>query len=409
MVGHPRAAIAANLLVTAILGFYAVHIRVESSMASVLPAGDPEVEYYARVRETFGSDDIAIVGVRADDLFAASTLVKIARVTDAIAKIPGVQKVLSVTNTPDLAEDPQYPPRLLPRIPPTAGEVEVLKKKLAATPALGRNLVADDYKGTAINVFLQNLTDAQYADLRIDERIREVLAKESGPERFYFTGLQHVTQSLLGLMTQDVVRFTPIALALVLIVFWTSFRTVRGVVLPVMAVLMALSWTLGVMVFAHKAITIGTFILPPLLLVIGSSYAIHVLARYYEQVGAGAPSDELVVRAFERVWLPLVVSAFTNVVGFGSLMVNRITAIWDLGLFAVVGLVFLTVTSLTFIPAALQLMPVELRTKKSGKGSPILSQLLGRLGKRAYVFRRPIVWASVAIATDAQTIGRRNT
>jgi predicted RND superfamily exporter protein len=50
------------------------------------------------------------------------------------------------------------------------------------------------------------------------------------------------------------------------------------------AVLMALSWILGVMVLAGKAITIGTFILPPLLLVIGSTYAIHVMARYYEQV-----------------------------------------------------------------------------------------------------------------------------
>ena len=56
------------------------------------------------------------------------------------------------------------------------------------------------------------------------------------------------------------------------------------------------------------------------------------------------------MRAFERVWLPLVISAFTTVVGFGSLMVNRITAIWDLGFFAVVGVVFLTITSLTFIP-----------------------------------------------------------
>jgi predicted RND superfamily exporter protein len=208
-------------------------------------------------------------------------------------------------------------------------------------------------------------------------------------------------QSMLGLMTQDLVRFTPIALALVLIVFWMSFWTVRGVVLPVVSVLMALSWTLGVMVLVGKAITIGTFILPPLLLVIGSSYAIHVMARYYEQVDAGAPHEELVVRAFERVWLPLVISALTNIVGFGSLMVNRITAIWDLGLFAVVGLAFLTVTSLTFIPAALQLMPVELRTQRSGKVSPIVSQFLRRLGKRAYVFRRPILWASAATAVVA--------
>src|SRR3989441_7270514 len=49
------------------------------------------------------------------------------------------------------------------------------------------------------------------------------------------------------------------------------------------------------------------------------------------------PYTTLFRSAFARVWLPLTISAVTTVIGFGSLMVNRITAIWDLGLFAVVG------------------------------------------------------------------------
>ena len=65
MIRHPLVVIGANLLVTLILGYYALRIRVEFSTASVLPAGDPQVEYYDKVREIFGSDDIAIVGVRA--------------------------------------------------------------------------------------------------------------------------------------------------------------------------------------------------------------------------------------------------------------------------------------------------------------------------------------------------------
>jgi predicted RND superfamily exporter protein len=294
MVRHPVLVVGINLLLTAILGFYALHIRVEGSVASVLPANDPEVVYYTKISELFGSDDVAIVGMRTDDLFTAASLEEIARITNALSKVRGVRQALSITNAPDLAEDPFGNQPLLPRIPPTPDEIETLKKKLTKHPVLGRNLVADDYKGAAINVFLNNLTDVQYADFQIDRRIQEILDKEKGPEQFYFTGVSHVTQSLVRLMTDDLVRLTPIALMLVLAVFWLSFWTVRGVALPVISVLMALSWTLGVMVVAGKAITIGTFILPPLLLVIGSSYAIHVMARYYEQVDAGAPSEQVV-------------------------------------------------------------------------------------------------------------------
>jgi len=245
----------------------------------------------------------------------------------------------------------------MPHVPPSAEEAEALKKKLTATPLYGKNLVSDDFSGAAINVFFKNLTDAQYADLGVDRKIRDLLAAEQGPEEFAYTGAAHVKQAAVELMRQDLARFTPIAFVLVLLVLWFSFRTVRGVTLPVTTVVIALVWTLGIMVLAGKAITLGTFILPPLLLVVGSSYAIHVMARYYEQVALEAPVAELVPRAFGRVWLPLVISAFTTVVGFGSLMVNRITAIWDLGLFAVVGVVCVTVTALTFLPAVLQLMP----------------------------------------------------
>jgi len=229
----------------------------------------------------------------------------------------------------------------------------------------------------------------------------DVLASEPGPERFFYTGAAHVKQTAVELMRRDIARFTPIALALVLLVLGLSFRTIRGVALPILSVSTALIWTLGVMVLAGKAITLGTFVLPPLLLVLGSSYAIHVMARYYEQVAADAPPGALVVRAFARVWLPLTISALTNVIGFGSLMVNRITAIWDLGLFAVVGVACLTVTSLTFLPAALHLMPARLRFARSGKVSPTLSESLRRLGERVYISRRQVLWGAAALGLVA--------
>jgi len=391
LVRYPVVFVAANLLVTAVLGVFALRIRIESSLESVLPAGDPKVEYYTRVRATFGSDDVGVVGVRADDIFAPATIGKIARVTDALGRISGVERVLSIANAVDPAEDVFKPPRLLPNIPPSSVEVQELKQKLRSTPLYGKNLVADDFKGAAINVFFRNLTDAEYLDLGIDEKIRGVLAAENGPERFFYTGAAHVKQAAVELMRRDLFRFTPIALLVILAVLWFSFWTVRGVALPVVSVVMALVWTLGALVLDGKALTLGTFVLPPLLLVVGSSYAIHVMARYYEQVDLRAPRDELVMRAFMRVWLPLLISAVVTAIGFGSLGVNRITAIRDLGLFAVVGIACLTCTSLGFLPAALELLGTEPRTARSGKISPRLSRALTRLGQHAYASRAKIL------------------
>src|SRR5262249_56472015 len=85
------------------------------------------------------------------------------------------------------------------------------------------------------------------------------------------------------LMGRDRVRFTPIALLVVVFSLWLSFRTKRGVLLPLTAVSIALIWTIGVLVLSGHTISLGTFVLPPLLLVVGTSYALHVMARSYEQ------------------------------------------------------------------------------------------------------------------------------
>jgi predicted RND superfamily exporter protein len=186
-----------------------------------------------------------------------------------------------------------------------------------------------------------------------------------------------------------------------LLVFWVSFRSVRGVALPTMAVSIALVWTLGFMVLAGESLSLGTFVLPPLLLVVGASYAIHVMARYYEQVPVGGSREDVVVRAFMRVWLPLTISAVVTSIGFGSLMANRINAIRDFGGFAVVGILCVTVTSLTLLPAVLRLLPLEQRSERSGRVAPMLANTLRSLGHWVYTRQRVLLAVSAVLALVA--------
>ena len=393
LVAHARPCLAASLLLTVVLGVFASRIRVDSTIESVFPAGDPELAFYERARETFGGDDIGVIGVQAQDLFAAQTLAKIARVTEAVARVPGVERVLSVTNAVDPFSEGAEPARLLGEIPPPPEAIEALQQRLRSTPLYGANLIASDARGAAITVFFAPLTDAEARDRHIDERIRAILAEEYGS--FSYTGPAYLKRAAVDMMRDDLLRLTPVALGVVALVLWVSFWSIRGVVLPLLSVGCALLWTLGVMVLLGKGITLGTFVLVPLLAVLGSSYGIHVMARYDEQVRAGVAGEAAIVAAWQRVWLPLVVSASTMAIGIGSLALNRIASIHDLGVGAVVGLVCLTVTSLTVIPALLSLLGTS-RRRRTSVVAPRLMRVLAALGERAYAWRRPILWAAAA-------------
>lgn len=399
LVRHPLVAIGVHVLLVAVLAVAARRIRIESTLENVLPLGDPQVQYYNDVRATFGSDDVAVIGVRTTDIFVASTLEKIARVTAAVRDIPGVEQVVSITNAPDPAANVISPPRLLPRLPPTAEDIATLKEKLSNTPLYGKNLVADDFHAAAINVFFKNLSSAEYRDLGIDARIRAVLAAQGGPEEFFYTGAAHVTQATVDLMRGDLFRFTPIALGLIILILWLAFRSWREVLLPMLSVGVALVWTIGIMGAMGSAITIGTFILPPLILVIGSSYAIHIVATYRQQVDADS-AETAVGATLDRIASPLIISAITTGVGFASLMANRIVAVQDLGRFAVVGLAAVTICSLTLLPAMLRVAGRKRRAPRDEQAS-FVSQFLAGIGRRASNSRRGILWGSGMLAALA--------
>jgi hypothetical protein len=399
VVRYPRTAVAIGFLAALALGLAARNVRIEASMRSLLRADDPGVRYYDDVRAAFGSDDIAVVGVRADDIFAPATLAKIARVTDQLAALEGVERVLSLTNTVDPAADVFNPPPLLPSIPPTAADIAELKAKLAATPLYAQNLVAPDGHGAAINVVLRPMSDAEYADLRLDEQIAAILAAAQGPEQFVYTGESRITRSAVTLIRRDFTRFTPIAVACVLAVLWFAFRRIRAVVLPLVTVTLAVVWTIGVMALAGIPVSLGTFMLPPLLLVVGSAQAMHVIAAYYEQVRRGNQRGA-VAEAVHAVWAPLLISTVTLAVGFGALTVSDIVAVRDLGVMAVIGAVLSALSSLGFLPAALAVWSQVVGSSETAP-SPRVENLMVRLGGQAYAARGIVLGAAALIAALA--------
>src|SRR4029434_11237390 len=166
----------ATLLVTALLGAFAVQVHIQNALESVLPAGDRAVAFYQEVRRQFGSDDVGVVGMLGSEVFSPDALTKIARVTAALGKLPGVQSVLSITNAKDVAADVFNPPPLPPKIPPPAREVEALRAQLPSVRLYRENSASPGGRGAAITVFFEPLSDARYAALGLDERIAGILA-----------------------------------------------------------------------------------------------------------------------------------------------------------------------------------------------------------------------------------------
>ncbi len=396
IVHWPKLTLLLSLAVTGFFAYHARHFRIDSSVEHLLATDDPNKKYYEEIRSLFGSDDMGVIGIVAENVYTPATLEKIKRITAEVEKVGGVERVLSLTNVLDPITDVGDPPLLIPRIPTDPAALDALRRKVEDNP-IYLNVVSRDGKGAAILIFFfKQLGEDEFLQKGRDDRLQEIVAREQGPEELYLTGMQHITVNSLKLMQRDLWTFTPLSFAVIMVVLGFCFRNVRGVLLPLMSVLCGVVWTLGIMVLTGEAITIGTLVLPSLLIVIGSTYSIYIIAQYEDEIQKGGTVAEVVLRALTRVSVPVTVAAFTTVVGFVTLLVNRIGTIRALGLYAAVGFACVTVVVLTLMPAALTLLPLPHR-RVARKESDRLAALLAQVGHFNRQYQVPIMVAAALL------------
>ncbi|HEV8712116.1 MAG TPA: MMPL family transporter [Candidatus Binatia bacterium] len=396
IVHRPKTILFLLLLLTGFFAYHARHIHLDSSVDSLLAKDDPEKGYYDEVRHLFGSDEIGVIGVVADNVYTPPVLQKIKRLTDEIKKIPEVKDVFSLTNVPDIITSVAREHTLLvPNVNAPHATLEALRNKLAEQPIYLKNLVSVDGRAAAINIFFANLGDDEFFRRGVDDTIQALVDRENGPEKLYYTGLPHFKVHSTRAMWGDLTLFIPLTLLLIMVVLFLSFRSLRGVLLPSATVIVSLIWTLGIMVLAGSSLSLGNLALPPLVLVLGTAYSLHVVAEYYELAHPSRLVDEVVRETLQATSLPLFIAALTTVLGFLSLVVNSIISIRELGLYASAGISIAFVLSLVLVPALLVLMPLPARREEAF--SPRISAVLHKFATLSSHYRRTVIVTGLLI------------
>jgi predicted RND superfamily exporter protein len=399
-VSFPRSLLAVLLMITAVMGWFAAQVRVDSGVENLLPTDDPDRTYYDEVKRTFGNDDATVIGVFADDVFAPPTIAKIDQLSKDLAAIDGVREVFSITTLQGVEVDEfgaLFVGRLMREVPETAEQAQDLKRRLLGNPLYVGRVASPDDKATGVLVVYDLFSEAEFLQRDIEGQVRRIVAKYQGPEEFAVTGIQTLKVNGARLMEQDLWRFLPVSFVIVVLILGWGFRTVRGVFLPLAAVTIGVVWTIGAMVLANKAINIGTLVLPPMLMAIGIAYAIHIVSRYYQELEPGRPRVEIVRATMGDVGLPVAVAALTTLLGFASLVLSDIPAIHDFGLFSVLGISTIFVLSLVFIPAALAILPPPRRGLHHRERDDWVAKLLTSVGNGAVAHRGLVLAFGVAI------------
>lgn len=410
--------------------FQAPGIKFSSSSDEFFIKGDPDKQYYEEAKKRFGNDQVIVVAMIApegQDIYTPERLTKLKRLTDRIAlckSADGVQEVdktVSLMNVPSIRapKDPatgEYLKEiavkpLIPRIPQTPAEWGDLKAMIAQNKLYQHNLVAVDGQAAAVVAFIHDFEDQTNRYDETMQEVKRILQEESeapGGERIVVCGIPESRVEMVKRMNQDLKIFLPLTFALIVVTLTFNFRKFQGVFLAMVGVVITSIWSLGFMGLAGVPINMVTLVLPPLLLSLGSAYAIYTMSGYLAEVREELNEAEIIREMLGKGVMPIMVTALINVFGFASLLLNNIPAIQELGFASTVGIFFAMVVAVFILPAILRLMKkpkavFTLEGQKSG-GNTFFDKVLDRL-PRLIIRRRRTIFAVAIILVIVSSLG----
>ncbi|MDJ0849485.1 MAG: MMPL family transporter [Myxococcota bacterium] len=340
-----------------------LRVVLDASEEPLMVRGDPARDVYDHAVRTFGGDDTYVVAMQTEDVFTPDHLAALRRVAEEVLGLPGVRRAESLADIHayryDAAEDRLEITRLVRDIPTQPQELADLRRRALTDPIYPKLVVSKDGRTAAINIYLRRMSDRQFVEQRLDERIRAIAAQEAAPERrFWFTGRPHIKSRTHRVMVADLVRLIPLSVVVAAVVVFALTASPRGVLLPLGACLTAVLWTFGLLAALDVPLNLITLVLGPTLIALGGLYGVHVIGRYDVEFVSAAGPREAALGTLDYCWLPVVLAGFTTCVGFGALMLADVQATRELGLFALFGVACLTLVSISGVPAALALLPL---------------------------------------------------
>ena len=148
------------------------------------------------------------------------------------------------------------------------------------------------------------------------------------------------------------VGLVPVALAIMAIVFFLSFRSLPAAALPLMEAGACLAFVFGLMGWFDVPVYLTIAVLPIVLTAIGVADEIHIFDRYRDSLLSRPeePYIDVLAATMKEMHVPVVKTSLTTAIGFLSFALSPIRPVQAFGLFTAVGIVFCMVWSLTVIP-----------------------------------------------------------
>lgn len=376
-------------LITIIFAIGVVHLKFDNNLRTFLPSDHPSRLTDQRISEFFGERKMISLMMRESGPEELNNFVSgdLTQLENKIMALDGVESLTSPLKA-EIIEAYSEGMLMVPLIDPEKG---LVAENLLSWPYLSDFVI--NRNNHSLRIIIQVRDNAEEG--KVLDALKKIIEDFDHPGReYYFAGESVVLNTIEHSLKNDLLKLLPFAVLILVFFLFISFRSVRGIVLPVITVLLSSIWVVGLMSFMKIPLKIMTTAVPVLLVAVGSAYAIHFLSHYSDSKEEEDKKESRIRKidqAVKRTGQGILFSGLTTIAGFGILGVSRISMIREFGLFTCAGVFFSLISAFTVMPALLILWPVQKKNRKIKMGSQI------RNGLNRFLLRKTSLWYVIPV------------
>jgi predicted RND superfamily exporter protein len=314
-------------LVALSLGLAATRLELRTSNLDLIDPDHPTVRSFLDFGEEFGTPNVLVVALEADD---EEPLV------DAVRQIgPALRGLASTRAVIDrLDQDPD------------------------TLSDLGADELLFSYDRRMAFVFVQP-ADASASVATIEPLIADVRAVLDAAAlgdlgvRAGLTGLPQYALDDRDVVRRDISRLSALSLVLITAVFAAGFHELRRPGASVIAVLVAVAVTAGLVALYPGHLTLLSAFFAAILFGLGVDFGIHLVTRTEDRVALGESERDAVAGAAGDLAPALLTTAITTAAVFLSMRWSGFRGFAELGVIAGVGILVCFAATVTVLPALL--------------------------------------------------------
>lgn len=367
------------------------HLTVKTIYPDLLPRNHAYTKLHEQIESKFGGSNQVLImlqvrdpedGGKYKDIFNVETLTKLKAITEKLYLFPSVDRnkitslaSRSVRDIKITTEGMSMDNIMYPDVPTTPEGLHELKQTVYGSPMAYPVLVSLDSKKTLIMVdfFQEQISYRElfkyFIDLREEFENENVIVAIAGEPMH----LGYVDKYVM-----DVIKILGITVIAMMIMLYIFFRSIRGMVLPILAAGVSAIFGLGFLGLMRINLDPLVLVFPFLIAAMAASHSLQVYKRYTEEAYLHQDAKKACKNVIQHLFIPGFAGIITDAAGIMVIALTPIPILQKITLACAFWAFATVAVAMILVPILLSYMP--LRVAQEGDGW--LDHLIAGCGRR---------------------------